>query len=115
MKRDATSKPFLSSEQRAKALAAAPDRISDPECPYDANDADAVEAFWQDAIVSHSLPELREKLTARRRGLQKRPTKVPTTIRFDPDVLDALKATGRGWQTRVNEAMRDWLKTHSPR
>lgn len=37
--------------------------------------------------------------------------KVPTTIRFDPDVLAALKATGRGWQTRVNEAMREWVKS----
>jgi len=41
-------------------------------------------------------------------------TKVPTTIRFDPDVLAALKATGAGWQTRVNEAMRDWVNTHKP-
>jgi uncharacterized DUF497 family protein len=24
-----------------------------------------------------------------------------------------LKASDRGWQTRVNEAMREWLKTHS--
>ncbi len=32
--------------------------------------------------------------------------KVPTTIRFDADVLAAVKATGRGWQTRVNEIMR---------
>jgi uncharacterized protein (DUF4415 family) len=42
------------------------------------------------------------------------PHKVPTTIRFDADVLAALKASGKGWQTRVNEAVRDWLKTHSP-
>jgi len=42
-----------------------------------------------------------------------RPLKVPTTIRFDPDVLAALKTSGKGWQTRVNAAMRDWLKTHS--
>ena len=47
------------------------------------------------------------------RGPQKRPLKVPTTIRFDPDVLAALKSSGKGWQTRVNAAMRDWLKTHS--
>jgi len=47
------------------------------------------------------------------RGPQKAPTKVPTTIRFDADVLEALKASGKGWQTRVNEAIRDWLKTHS--
>lgn len=39
-------------------------------------------------------------------------TKVPTTIRLDADVLAALKATGRGWQTRVNEAMREWVKSH---
>ncbi len=29
-----------------------------------------------------------------------------TTIRFDADVLDALKASGPGWQTRVNDALR---------
>lgn len=42
-----------------------------------------------------------------------RPLKVPTTIRFDPDVLAALKASGKGWQTRVNEAMREWVRSHS--
>ena len=41
-----------------------------------------------------------------------KPLKVPTTIRFDADVLAALKASGKGWQTRVNEAMRDWIKIH---
>ncbi len=46
------------------------------------------------------------------RGPQKAPLKQPTTIRFDADVLAALKATGRGWQTRVNEAMREWVKAH---
>lgn len=43
-----------------------------------------------------------------------KPLKVPTTIRFDADVLAALKASGKGWQTRVNEAMREWLRNHSP-
>jgi len=71
------------------------------------------EAHRKNAVVSHSLPELREKLAARRRGVQKSPTKVPTTIRFDADVLAELKASGRGWQTRVNDAVREWLKAHS--
>ena len=35
------------------------------------------------------------------------------TIRFDADVLEAFRATGKGWQTRVNDAMREWLRTHS--
>jgi uncharacterized protein (DUF4415 family) len=34
-------------------------------------------------------------------------------IRFDPDVLGVLKATGKSWQTRVNDVMRKWLKSHS--
>ena len=41
-------------------------------------------------------------------------TKRSTTVRFDTDVLDAFKATGRGWQTRMNNALRDWLKEHRP-
>jgi uncharacterized protein (DUF4415 family) len=32
--------------------------------------------------------------------------KVATNIRFDPDVLAALKATGPGWQTRANDLLR---------
>ncbi len=47
------------------------------------------------------------------RGAQKAPTKVTTTIRLDADILAALRALGKGWQTRVNDAMREWLKTHS--
>jgi len=58
-----------------------------------------------------------EQIEARRRGRPvgsvKVAPKVPTTIRFDRDVLEALKASGRGWQTRVNEAMREWLGSHS--
>ena len=32
--------------------------------------------------------------------------KVFTAIRLDADVLEALRATGPGWQTRVNELLR---------
>jgi len=34
------------------------------------------------------------------------------TIRLSPDVLAEFKAAGRGWQTRVDLALRDWLRTH---
>jgi uncharacterized protein (DUF4415 family) len=44
------------------------------------------------------------------RGPQKAPLKKPTTIRFDAEVLAALKATGDGWQTRVNEMVRASLR-----
>jgi len=92
----------------AAALAAAPDTpVADEDNP--ATGA----ADWENAVTSRSLPELRRKLAARRRGAGRAPSKVPTTIRFDPEVLAALKATGKGWQTRVNEAMREWAKSHS--
>jgi uncharacterized protein (DUF4415 family) len=32
-----------------------------------------------------------------------------TRIRLDADVLEGLKATGKGWQTRMNDALREWL------
>ena len=32
--------------------------------------------------------------------------KVPVSLRLDPDVLAAFKATGTGWQTRINDALR---------
>jgi uncharacterized protein (DUF4415 family) len=58
-----------------------------------------------------------EQIAVRRRGRPvgtlKVAPKIPTTIRFDQDVLEALKASGKGWQTRVNQTMRVWLRTHS--
>lgn len=36
------------------------------------------------------------------------------TVRYDAEVIEAFKATGKGWQTRMNAALKDWLKTHSP-
>lgn len=34
------------------------------------------------------------------------------TIRLSPDILAKFRAVGRGWQTRMDAALRDWLKTH---
>jgi len=44
-------------EEIASAIQAAPERIHDPECPYDPNDPDAVEAFWKGSRVRRSGPE----------------------------------------------------------
>jgi uncharacterized protein (DUF4415 family) len=88
--------------------------------------ADAESPEWTDEDFARAKPASEffdaktyaALLTLKRRpgerGAQKRPVKVPTTIRFDAEVLAALKASGRGWQTRVNEAMKDWLRTHTP-
>ena len=58
--------------------------------------------------------ELQAGLAAARKA-RGRPTgssKESTTIRIDHDVLDAFRADGPGWQSRMNAALRDWLKTH---
>ena len=44
------------------------------------------------------------------RGPQKAPTKELISIRVDRDVIRAFRATGRGWQTRANEALRVYAK-----
>ena len=38
--------------------------------------------------------------------------KVQVSIRYSPEVIAYFKATGRGWQTRMDEALRDWIAEH---
>ncbi|BAU89815.1 hypothetical protein MPPM_1210 [Methylorubrum populi] len=51
-------------------------------------------------------PQQFEAVTSVRRGRPKVQTpKVPVTIRLDADVVETYKATGDGWQTRMNECL----------
>ena len=59
-------------------------------------------------------PALQKTLGMRVRGPQKAPPKVATTIRLSPEVVQAFRAGGDGWQTRIDAALKDWLRTHSP-
>jgi uncharacterized protein (DUF4415 family) len=62
-----------------------------------------------------SAAEMRAGMAlARKRGRPVGSNKASTTVRFDRDVLDAFRAAGPGWQTRMNAALRDWLKNNSP-
>ena len=48
-----------------------------------------------------------------RRGRPRVPRpKVSTTIRLSQDVIDHFKAGGRGWQTRIDDALREWIDRH---
>lgn len=40
------------------------------------------------------------------RGPQKAPTKEHIALRLDKEVIEAFRATGAGWQTRINDALR---------
>jgi uncharacterized protein (DUF4415 family) len=37
-------------------------------------------------------------------------TKQPVKLRLDPDLLEALRATGDGWQTRTNDMLRACMR-----
>ena len=39
-------------------------------------------------------------------------SKAQVTLRLDREVLEAFKATGEGWQTRINDALKNWVQTH---
>ena len=49
------------------------------------------------------------KATVRRGRPRVERPKVSTTIRLSPEVMDYFKAGGRGWQTRIDAALRDWI------
>ena len=61
--------------------------------------------------VYPDLAEFAVKRKRGQRGPQKAQTKKPVTIRIDHDVLDSYKATGPGWQTRMNDALRRGAKS----
>lgn len=39
-------------------------------------------------------------------------TKERITIRLSPEVVEAFRAQGSGWQTRIDDALREWLRDH---
>ena len=58
---------------------------------------------------------VREALAKKRqgqRGPQQRPTKLAVTVRYNPEVIAYFKASGEGWQTRMNDALREWVAAH---
>lgn len=72
--------------------------------PDDDNPEWTVEDF-QRAVRLESLPPV---LQAKLRGRPKAAiTKTRVTIRLDADVVTALKEDGPGWQTRVNQWLRE--------
>jgi len=53
------------------------------------------------------VPPLTEAAGLRESAAAKKPVKVITTIRLSPEVLAAFKATGKGWQTRMDAILRE--------
>ncbi|WP_062014950.1 BrnA antitoxin family protein [Aureimonas sp. AU4] len=60
--------------------------------------------------LAQAMPEIHAAIAEaiRRRGPVRR--KTPVSIRLDDDLLDKLRASGPGWQSRVNEVLRHWVE-----
>ena len=63
-------------------------------------------------LSENDWPEKFAKAKVRRGRPPVSKPKVSTTIRLSPEVIDYFKAGGRGWQTRIDEALRDWIGKH---
>ncbi len=79
----------------------------DPEDgPYDPNDAEATRDWFSRAdLIRHGKVVRRGK-----RGPQKAPTKKLISLRLSPEVIEHFKATGRGWQTRIDSTLLESIK-----
>ncbi|KPK89812.1 hypothetical protein AMJ80_09265 [bacterium SM23_31] len=67
-----------------------------------------------DEILSRMKPveERHPNIPKRVRGPQKDPLKVPVSIRLSPDVVEYFKSQGRGWQTKINNILHNYIKNH---
>jgi uncharacterized protein (DUF4415 family) len=79
--------------------------VNDPDSPS------TRVADWEGAVLKQGGVVVGR---ARTRGPNRSPLKEQVAVRYSPDVLKAFRASGAGWQTRMNEALRDWLRTHTP-
>ncbi len=39
--------------------------------------------------------------------------KVLLSVRYSPEVVEYFRSTGEGWQTRMDEALKEWVKDHA--
>jgi uncharacterized protein (DUF4415 family) len=87
----------MTDEEDARLTAAAE---ADPDNPPLTDD------FWRNA---RPATETHPHIVARYRGQRgpgKIPAKVLVSLRIDPDVIEHFRATGDGWQARINSALR---------
>ncbi len=79
--------------------------LTDPDNP------ELTEEFFANALRPEEFPEwvfeaFPKTPRPASRGPQKAATKRPISLRVDADILDSYRATGPGWQGRMNDALR---------
>jgi len=69
------------------------------------------EDFAQFKPIQEAAPDLLA-MWKRGRGPQKKPTKVAITLRVSPEVDEYFRSTGKGWQSRMDQVLKEFVATH---
>ncbi len=86
--------------------------------PDEENPEVTATAFAKARPAAELLPQFigekaAQALFSRSRGRPvKENKKVSQNLRLDPDVLEAYRQTGSGWQTRINQVLREHMPAH---
>jgi len=73
---------------------------------FDEENPEWTEADFARAKGPEALPPEVRAAFPRTRGPQKAPTKRAVSLRLSREVVDHFKASGPGWQTRIDDALR---------
>lgn len=60
-----------------------------------------------------AMPEQLKASLRGQRGMQKAPTKERITIRVSSEVTEYFRSTGKGWQTRLDDVLKEYVSAHS--
>ncbi|WP_223861351.1 BrnA antitoxin family protein [Geminicoccus harenae] len=74
----------------------------------------ALEKMSDDDIDTSDIPEALDWSDAVR-GKFVRPVKRQITLRLDADLIDYFEKEGKGYQTRINAALREWVTSQQKR
>ena len=112
MKSTGSSKKFPTSQAEVEAAIA---RAPGKGRPLTARE----EAKWSTGVLINGggYEAVRKALAAKRkpgqRGLQVAPTKKLVSVRYSPEVLTFFKAGGTGWQSRMDDVLKQWVSSQS--
>ena len=112
MKSTSSSKKFPASQAEIEAAIA---RAPGKDRPLTARE----EAKWSTGVMVNGggyeavRKALAEKRKPGQRGPQLAPTKQLVSVRYSPEVLAFFKASGAGWQSRMDDALKQWVFSHS--
>lgn len=73
----------------------------------------AINAAIADDADTYELSDLEFKQLRPMRGRPKSANpKILLSVRYSPDVVEYFKSTGEGWQSRMDEVLREYVEQH---